>query len=109
MPTIEKMLEVVNELASAPDVTIVRVKNRLCVSYNAKDESAGYRDLQFNILSNGEVPIVWELQLHIKAMEDVKKGQEGVVDSHGRSGHARYRARRDQLERIMKEIKAGTL
>ena len=70
----------------------MRLKNRFAPRYNAKEASAGYRDLQLNIVVPGS-GLIWELQLHLEAMEKVKS-------SGGRSGHARYVAFRDVIERL---------
>lgn len=98
--TVADMVLLVEEITNTPGLDVVRVKNRLHTKYNAKGLSAGYRDLQLNIRTNGETKIIWELQLHMKEMEKVKHQQNKVSDASGRTGHGRYKARRELLERI---------
>ena len=101
-PTLTRIADTVDEILSTPGLKVVRVKNRFDFEYNAKEESLGYRDLQLNVEVNGPVPIIWELQLHIAAMEDVKSGQDGQLDAAGRTGHQRYKACRELMERLKK-------
>ena len=101
------MVRFVDEISVTAGLDVVRVKNRFDPTYNAKDESAGYRDFQANVRANGPNPVIWELQLHIEAMEKVKTGHDGKLDAVGRGGHKRYKARREQLERLKKLEAAG--
>jgi len=58
-----------------------------------------------------ETKLVWELKLHVKAkaMEQIKKAQNKVLDVSERTGHGRYKAKRELLERIelLRGPKAG--
>jgi hypothetical protein len=91
-PTLSAVTQLLSALADTEGLEIVRLKNRFAPRYNAKEASAGYRDLQLNIVVPGS-GLIWELQLHLEAMEKVKS-------SGGRSGHARYVAFRDVIERL---------
>ncbi len=94
-PDIDTILKCARALSQK--VNIVRVKNRFSTTFSAKDESAGYRDLQLNILH--DTGLVWELQLHLFASEKLKSDSAEVRDALGRTGHQRYVAWREIKER----------
>ena len=102
-PSVAILVKVLEELWSTDGFHIVRVKNRFDRKFNS-EETAGYRDLQLIIRVNGKPKLVWELQLHIETMHDVKKGQEGVKDPNGRTGHDRYKMLRKNTEQLGKML-----
>jgi len=66
--------------------------------------SAGYRDLQLNIrIPNTE--LIWELQLHLESIEELKSNLCDDEDDTGRTGHQRYVAFRTIMERLAIELK----
>lgn len=80
-------------------LNVLRVKNRFHRDYDAANESAGYRDLQLNVLADNE-GLVWELQVHVTAIEKYKSEQRDKKDESGRTGHRRYVAFREIKERL---------
>ena len=91
-PTVAALLELLRALSVTAGIEILRVKNRFSRDYDATSESGGYRDLQLNVRVGG-TGLIWELQLHLEVIEELKK-------STGTSGHARYVIFRAMLERI---------
>ena len=91
-PTVAALLDLLRALSVTAGIKILRVKNRFARDYDATSESGGYRDLQLNVRA-GRTGLIWELQLHLEAIEELKK-------STGTSGHARYVIFRSMLERI---------
>jgi len=83
----------------AAGVDICRVKNRFDRKYNATLVSAGYRDLQLNVRIPG-TGLIWELQLHLEAVEQLESRLCDEADETGRTGHQRYVAFRTIMERI---------
>jgi len=102
-PDIATVRKVCAGLDADPSIELLRVKNRFRRDYNAKDKSAGYRDVQFNIkaidLETG-LELVWELQVHLAAVEKLKTEMQNSVDEEGRNGHGRYVAFRTVVERL---------
>ena len=84
-------------------VTIVRAKNRFHRKFNAANECAGYRDLQFNVLVDG-TELIWELQVHLEEIEIMKTKLTAETDETGRTGHQRYVAFRAIRERLLMDI-----
>ena len=66
------------------------------------EQSCGYRDLQFNIQVPG-TGLVWELQVHLAAIEGLKTKIQDEADATGRTGHMRYVAFRQIKERLEKQ------
>ena len=56
---------------SKSGLQVVRIKNRFNRKYDANKYSAGYRDLQFNVLVPN-TQLIWELQVHLKDIEALK-------------------------------------
>ena len=83
----------------AAGIDIRRVKNRFDRKYNAAEKSAGYRDLQLNVCIPG-TGLIWELQIHLEAIEKMKTQMGETDDGTGRTGHQRYVAFRGIMERI---------
>ena len=83
----------------AAGIDICRVKNRFDRRYMAAELSAGYRDLQLNIRIPG-TGLIWELQIHLEAIEALKSELCDVADESGRTGHQRYIAYRTIMERL---------
>ena len=84
---------------SKSGLQVVRIKNRFDRKYDANKESAGYRDLQFNVLVPN-TQLIWELQVHLKDIEALKTKLRDQADGTGRTGHQRYVAFRTIMERI---------
>ena len=103
-PNIAMVCEVVECISnfSKSGLRVVRIKNRFDRKYNANRDSAGYRDLQFNILVPN-TKLIWELQVHLKDIEDLKTKLRDQEDATGRTGHQRYVAFRTIRERIEQE------
>lgn len=102
-PNIAAVRTVCAKLDADPKIQLLRVKNRFSRAYNAKDKSAGYRDVQFNIKAvdpDTGIELVWELQVHLAAVEDLKMRLQGTADATGRTGHGRYVAFRTIVERL---------
>lgn len=102
-PDIATVRTVCTCLDADPSVELLRVKNRFKRDYNAKNESAGYRDVQFNIKAvdpDTGIELVWELQVHLAAVEDLKRRLQGTADASSRTGHGRYVAFRTIVERL---------
>ena len=70
----------------AAGIDICRIKNRFDRKYNATKLSAGYRDLQLNIRIPG-TGLIWELQLHLEAVEELKSKLRDTADESGRTGY----------------------
>jgi hypothetical protein len=83
---------------AASNLQLLRVKNRFDRKYQA-EQSAGYRDLQFNVQVPG-TGLVWELQVHLAAIEALKTKIRDEADASGRTGHMRYVAFRQIKERL---------
>ena len=83
------------------NLQLLRVKNRFDRKYQA-EQSAGYRDLQFNVQVPG-TGLVWELQVHLAAIEALKTKIRDEADATGRTGHMRYVAFRQIKERLEKQ------
>ena len=99
--TMSEMVHLVDVLSNTEGIEILRVKNRFDRKYVAKELSAGYRDLQMNIRARGTM-LVWELQLHLAAIELLKTSMTNEKDENGRTGHGRYVAYREIMERVKK-------
>lgn len=102
-PNIAAVRNVCAKLDADPKIQLLRVKNRFRRAYNAKDKSAGYRDVQFNIKAvdpETGIELVWELQVHLAAVEVLKMRLQDTADATGRTGHGRYVAFRDIVERL---------
>lgn len=102
-PNIAAVRTVCAKLDADPKIQLLRVKNRFKRDCNAKNESAGYRDVQFNIKAvdpDTGIELVWELQVHLAAVEDLKMRLQGTADATGRTGHGRYVAFRTIVERL---------
>ena len=56
--------------------------------FNAVNECAGYRDLQFNVLVDG-TELIWELQVHLEEIELMKTKLTAETDETGRTGQGR--------------------
>ena len=98
-PDLASIARFVERLGSDAAVTILRAKNRFQMTYNANERSAGYRDLQFN-LQAPRTGLVWELQVHLAAIERLKTQLTASTDASGRTGHGRYKAYREIMERL---------
>ena len=96
-PTMAAVLAACRGVVADPAIDVLRVKNRFAPGYPAKEQSAGYRDVQFNIGVPG-TGLVWELQVHVAAIETLKSTMP--ADPSGRTGHERYKAFRDVMERL---------
>jgi len=83
-------------------LTLLRVKNRFRRDFDANNESAGYRDLQFNVQVPG-TKLIRELQVHLADIEEFKTKNRDVADASGRTGHNRYVAFRAIKERLGKK------
>ena len=83
----------------APAPLLFQIKNRFNPTYDAKQISAGYRDLQLNIRIPG-TDLIWELQLHLEAIEALKSRLCDAADETGRTGHQRYVVFRTIVERL---------
>ena len=83
----------------AAGIDIRRIKNRFDRKYDAF-VSAGYRDLQLNIRIPG-IDLIWELQIHLEAIEEQKTQMRDQDDGSGMTGHQRYVAFRTIMERIV--------
>ena len=83
----------------ADGIKICRIKNRFFRDYNATNLSAGYRDLQLNVMIPG-TGLIWELQIHLAAIEKLKSQLRDQDDGSGRTGHERYIAFRTIMERL---------
>lgn len=97
---IEGVVNFVKRLRDDPELSkcILRSKNRFALGYKAKEESLGYRDLQFSMQVPG-TRLIWELQIHVAKIEAIKSKLSDEPDEAGRTGHARYVAYRDIYER----------
>ena len=98
-PDLAAVATFAERLGADAGITILRVKNRFRMDYDANKMSAGYRDLQFNL----EVPgtgLVWELQVHLEAVNRLKTQLTDATDASGRTGHGRYKAYRTVMERL---------
>ena len=98
-PTVGDIVMLCRELG--PGMQLLRVKNRFDRLYQAAEQSAGYRDLQFNVRIPGN-ELVWELQVHLAAIEALKSKMRDTEDKNGRTGHQRYVAFRQIKERLEK-------
>ena len=100
-PNIATVCALVEYIAdiSKSGLQVVRIKNRFARNYDANKESAGYRDLQFNVLVPN-TQLIWELQIHLKDIEALKTTLRDQADGTGRTGHQRYVAFRTIMERI---------
>jgi hypothetical protein len=87
------------------NLQLLRVKNRFDRKYEA-EQSAGYRDLQFNVQVPG-TGLVWELQVHVAAIEALKTKTRDESDATGRTGHLRYVWFRQIKEREASIILSG--
>ena len=96
--TVCTLVEYIADISKS-GLQVVRIKNRFARSYNANKESAGYRDLQFNVLVP-KTQLIWELQVHLKDIEALKTKLRDQADPYGRTGHQRYVAFRTITERI---------
>ena len=83
----------------AAGIKMCRIKNRMDRKYKATELSAGYRDLQLNIVIPG-TGLIWELQIHLSAIEELKSQLRDQDDGSGRTGHERYIAFRTIMERL---------
>jgi hypothetical protein len=103
-PNIATVCNVVEYVAdfSKSGLQVVRIKNRFARNYDANKESAGYRDLQFNVLVPN-TKLIWELQVHLKDVEALKSNLRDQSDRSGLSGHQRYVEFRTIRERIKEE------
>ena len=99
-PDIASMVRLIKHMADgkASGLSLVRVKNRFDRKFKAKDESAGYRDIQFSVLT--AQGLIWELQVHLVDIEELKTKLRDQADSSGRTGHQRYVAYRQIKERL---------
>ena len=103
-PKVKDIVRTVRRLSSDPRVLLVRKMNRFALDYKANDESAGYRDLQVNVQIPG-TGLIWELQIHLAAIEARKTLTKEQKDAKGMSGHARYVAYREIMELIKQKQK----
>ena len=99
-PSVAGIVLLCQDLAVS-NLQLLRVKNRFDRKYQA-EQSAGYRDLQFNIQVPG-TGLVWELQVHLAAIEGLKTKIRDEADATGRTGHMRYVAFRQIKERLEKQ------
>jgi len=96
-PTIKDVMRFIKAVQDGKTLTICRVKNRFSKTYDA-NLSGGYRDLQLNIV--GEGGFIWELQVHLAAIEKLKTEMRDHKDDSGQTGHQRYVAFRTIRERM---------
>ena len=97
---IAEINDTILRLEADDGINICRIKNRFDRNYNAKDASAGYRDLQLNVVIP-ETGLIWELQIHLEAIEEQKTQMRDQDDGSGMTGHQRYVAFRTIMERIV--------
>lgn len=106
-PSMVSVVQLCRALVSDDSIKILRIKNRFARSYQAKEMSAGYRDVQFNLKVPG-IGLVWELQVHLAKIQKLKSSLGPTTDHTGRTGHQRYKELRDVTERLHSGISGHT-
>jgi len=86
-PDVSTMVKLLRHLQTS-GLKISRVKNRFRSDYDVF-RTCGYRDLQLNVV--GQNGLIWELQLHLKNIEEIKSDE----------GHKRYVTFRSIFERLV--------
>jgi len=89
----------------AGGIDIRRIKNRFDRNYKAAQLSAGHRDLQLNVCIPG-TGLIWELQIHLVPIEELKSKLRDLDDGFGSTGHQRNVAFRTIMERIKHTMSA---
>ena len=77
---------------------IVRIKNRFKKGNDLAEDTASYRDCQLVCFIPG-TKMLFEIQLHLRCIYDVKAAATNETGADGRTGHQKYIVFRDIKER----------
>jgi hypothetical protein len=81
------LLKALQELDS--EFVVIRVKNRFSSPHSGAKKTAGYRDCQLTCKAKGS-DLMFEVQLHLQCIYDVKEQVSNSENAAGRTGHDRY-------------------
>lgn len=89
-----KLLEMIRD----SNFVIVRIKNRFKKGNDLAEDTASYRDCQLVCFIPG-TKLLFEIQLHLRCIYDVKAAAANETGADGRTGHQKYIVFRDIKER----------
>ena len=70
-------------------IVIIRIKNRFDRKNSTAKDTGAYRDVQLLCFAVG-TKMMFEVQLHLRCIHDLKEANAEKVDAQGRTGHERY-------------------
>lgn len=70
-------------------IVIIRIKNRFDKKNSAAKDTGAYRDVQLLCFAV-DSKMMFEVQLHLKCIHDLKEANAEKLDAQGRTGHERY-------------------
>lgn len=70
-------------------IVIIRIKNRFDKKNSTAKDTGAYRDVQLLCFAVG-TKMMFEVQLHLRCIHDLKEANAEKVDAQGRTGHERY-------------------